>query len=841
VVGVNLVRLAQFNIKKHKAVAGTIIVLIFFCQLFLGVGIQNIASNIHLFEDKMAQMESVQNIYCVEGNRYTEEYKTILEEDDRVSKVVVQDSVFWWQNNIQMKNGVDFLCNSIFINETDENVLERIVLEKAEISTSMEHPIYLPLIFKDYYGFALEDEFRMTFHQQVYTFEVAGFYETTIFANANMGAIKFIVSNEDYEKLSNSYGETKLIGYNVPRLEDIQAVKSDFISQAKALSDGANSFQALLSIDYIFLTSVTTMFPVLLAYLLLLFAVIIIITIFIVIRHRITNSIEEQMKNIGTLEALGYTSKQITGIYVIEYSLLAVIGTVLGSVVSRLVLPLVNAFSSNMLGLRSEARPLFILDIIIIISIIMIVALVSFSKANKVKQYPPVIAFRKGINNHHFKKNYFALEKTRSNVHLRLAGKRFMGAIKQNIMIGICVTVATAAMMFSMLLYSSIGKNQTAVQQMSGFEMCDLQVSMTHAMSGEDLKEELLELPEVRKVNMTHDYLNISLSNLDILSVVYKDYGELETLNTYEGRMPIYDNEIAITGALAKQLGKEIGDSIEATYNGYSKKYLISGISQSMINNGQTLYFTEEGIKYIHPSYQSDMLDVYLTEGTDKKAFIKKLEKQYGQSLQTAREGEGLEGESELQAKAQEKIASLISLYGVDSIDYAIMIDGEIIKGSSKQFAIDLITDIEEHIGNNIGAYVEGINWGTKAIMIVSVIIIMIIIAMLIKNQLVQQRLDLGIYKGLGYTTKELMLQITLSLMPAIIIGVICGSLLAIWGSPTILSGAFRVVGVTHMIMTFNVQEIILLGLGTIGFSFIAAMLSAYRIKDISAYELLVE
>lgn len=52
--------------------------------------------------------------------------------------------------------------------------------------------------------------------------------------------------------------------------------------------------------------------------------------------------------------------------------------------------------------------------------------------------------------------------------------------------------------------------------------------------------------------------------------------------------------------------------------------------------------------------------------------------------------------EERIKARAQAKIASLMSSYGIDSMDYAIMVDGKIIKGSSKNFAISNITDMDD-------------------------------------------------------------------------------------------------------------------------------------------------
>lgn len=839
----NLLRLAQFNIRKYRAASVSLVILMTLCQLFLGLGIHNISQNNGLFERKAQEMKAIQNVYCIENNLYKEDYETLLKKDDRVSKVVVQDAILLWQNIIQLKSGENYTCNSIFLNPNQENVLEDVVLDE-NVSTAIEHPIYAPVIVKEYYGFNVGDALTMSYHQKSYTFEIAGFYETTIFANGNMGAIKYIISEEDYAQLYGTYGGIKILGYNVFDLADTPEVDSSFMEQAKNMASAEASFQTLLSIDYPTVSSIATLFPVLLAYLLLCFAIIIFVTIFITIRHGITSHIEQQMVNIGTLGALGYTSKQITKIYMLEYGILAVIGTVIGAIISHFLIPTVNHFSFMMIGLTTRSRFGLEIDILTIVGILAVVLLMSFTKARKVKKYPPIIAFRRGINNHHFKKNYFALDRVKYGVHFRLAGKRFIGAIKQNIIIAICIMAATATMLFSLVLYQCCGNDQSVLSKLVGFELSDLTVNITHSITAESLKEELLEWPEIRKVNLSHDFISVSLDNKDTLAVVYPDYSEVETIVAYEGRMPVYDNEVGITGVLADALNKKIGDIIELEYSGYHMKYLISAITQSMINNGQTLYFTEEGIRHINTGYESDLLNLYLTEGADKEKVITELKEKYGKSIDDVQYTKA-ESERDLQdnvkAKAEEKIASLMALYGVDSVDYAIMIDGEMIKGNSRMFAIEKITDMEEYVATNIGVYIQGINWGAKVMMLVSALIIMVILTMLIRADIMRQRLDLGVYKGLGYTTRELMLQISMSLMPTIAIGIILGSLLALWCSPFILGQAFSVIGGTHITVEMGMLTIILLDISILVFSFAIAMLSTYRIKEISVYELLTE
>lgn len=844
---VNSLRMARFNIRKHKSASISLAILICLCQLFASVAVHNLKDNSALFANKVKEMKAIENYSFIESGLYKNEYEDILKKDGRVKRVVTQDAILLWQNTIGLKDGKEYMCNSVFINGAEENHLENISLScdlSEEELALVEHPIYAPYVIKEYYGFNVGDDFNINYHQKDFTFTIVGFYETTILATGNMGAIKYIISPEDYDQFASQYGEYKILGYDAIDKRDCEAILGDFTKQARQMADTGKSFNITLGISYNMVSSVASMFLVLLAYLLLLFAVILVITIFVMIRHRISNNIEEQMTNIGAMEAIGYTSKQITWMYILEYSILAIVGGILGTIGGECLAPMLNHFGFMMLGLKSQDRIAFEIDGVMLVSVIALVSLISFSQARKVKKYPPVVAFRKGIGNHHFKHNYLALEQTKYLFQVRLAVKRALGSIKQNIIIAICVCVATFAMMFSVILYGCCGEKQNGIKKMTGFEMSDITIDITHSISGEKLKEELLKRPEVRKVNLTHTYINVALGDLDVLAMVYPDYKEVENINFYEGRMPIYDNEIGITGALAKNLGKEIGEYIELQYGDYCGTYLITGITQSMINNGTTLYFTEESVKMVNPSYQSNELGVYFNEGVDKKAFIASLKEEYGQSVEDMRkqsEDSSMSQEERIKAKSEAKIAALMSSYGIDSMDYAIMVDGKLIKGSSKNFGIYNITDMEEYVQTNIGAYIQGINWGCKMIIAVSAIVVIIIIVMLIKASITRQRMELGIYKSMGYTTVQLMLQIAMSIMPAVCVGTIIGISTALCVSASILSVAFSVIGITQMMIDVSVIQVVLLAMSIIGLSFVTTLVSSYKIKEISVYELLTE
>ncbi len=76
------------------------------------------------------------------------------------------------------------------------------------------------------------------------------------------------------------------------------------------------------------------------------FAAVIVIVCLSVIRFRISTSIEDDMLQIGSLKAIGYTSGQIIGSIVLQFSGIALLGSIAGIALSYLTTPsLSDAFA----------------------------------------------------------------------------------------------------------------------------------------------------------------------------------------------------------------------------------------------------------------------------------------------------------------------------------------------------------------------------------------------------------------------------------------------------------------------------------------------------------------
>ena len=117
--------------------------------------------------------------------------------------------------------------------------------------------------------------------------------------------------------------------------------------------------------------------------------------------------------------------------------------------------------------------------------------------------------------------------------------------------------------------------------------------------------------------------------------------------------------------------------------------------------------------------------------------------------------------------------------------------------------------------------------------MIVAAVVVVLMLSILMESTIRKQYRDLGIMKGLGYTSKELMLQMAFRIVPTTIVAVFFG---------LIMSGF--VMALTNQFLaeiSFSVIGVVIVVIARILFCFFCSYISAKKIKKISVYELMTE
>ena len=87
-----------------------------------------------------------------------------------------------------------------------------------------------------------------------------------------------------------------------------------------------------------------------------------------------------------------------------------------------------------------------------------------------------------------------------------------------------------------------------------------------------------------------------------------------------------------ITVGRSREEGIDIGDSIIIEGNGMEQKYIITGVTSSLMNNGMGLYLTSEGYARSQINDRPNVVSVYLADGVTEEQFKEQLNVRFGRN-----------------------------------------------------------------------------------------------------------------------------------------------------------------------------------------------------------------
>jgi len=546
------------------------------------------------------------------------------------------------------------------------------------------------------------------------------------------------------------------------------------------------------------------------------------------------------MHQIGVLKAAGYTSSQITMCYIAEYAFIALAASFFGTLFPIPVFGFVRQVFSTLTGFQwtfgINPAAAFVSVLFITICVLLMVRL----SCGKIKKMPPVEALRGGIAANSFRRNFFPLSRGIGNIHLRLGLKNMFAYFKLYAMIGVIMAGISVTVTIIFVMFYNFVVDQSTLLKMIGIETGDISLTVTPHTDADAFAIELEKMPEVRKTSMM-DVQYLVVNGYDVsYGIMSNDYEQMENLRAHDGRLPKYDNELAIPKRFANMLGKGIGDSVMVKAKGVSQEYIITGHYSSGINGGQVAAITLAGYQRLDPNARRNNINIYFNDGVNYDAFSEKLKSMYGM-LNVYRQEENSEYAA-AKARAEEKISTYLEKYAIDSVEYAISYNGRIIiSGSSSAYQIQSIVDQRESFKASMSNSSASISAIMQLISLVSLVILSLILSMTVRSIVAKRRHELGILKSSGFTTKQLARQLAVSFMPVAGTAVIAGCIIGAISASPILGVMLAATGLYNASFAVSPIAVTVIGALALLVTYTVANISAKRIKHVSVYELLSE
>lgn len=775
-----ILTLLKANIRHKKGSFVSIIILMLIVSMSF-TAVFSIKDNCINGINSAQKSVNVSDLTLLMNNQFlTDELLDSVEEHSSVKDVKVKEAVLTFGTEYdKSKDNNPWLLEKY--SEEYRLLNEKLTGYEEKVPELKKGEIYITQGISAKFGCSIGDSIKINTVGGEEYFTVKGYVVEPLWGSMNMGIKEVFISDEDFLRLQQDaldISSTQQADFRVVSIYKADESVSDpqFKRQLNEDTGVVNYCFFCLTKEQSF--SYTNLMPDMILSSLLIFVFFLVGIVLIVMAHSITTSIEMEYKTLGVLKAQGFSEGKIRVILGAQYLVAEIIGAVLSTVVA---LPMIKFFGNifqPILAVICENNVSWSVSILFVAGMLVVSAIFIYFVTRKAGKVSPMKAISGGNDDIYFGSRFNA-PISKKALSSSLAFRQFTSNKKRYIGTIIIVTL----LMFFMITMSVLG---VSVDSKSAMESMGMRITEVGIMAEKGLTDETVKdiekiIESKTEIDRRYFYENYQLliNGAEYSCNVYKNP---EFILMEEGRAPRYENEIAVTDFLAKELDLKIGDKITISRQNYEYEYLVTGIN---------VFANELGLNFSMPLENAKKL------GIEDTLF-------YGFNLAD-------------ETKCKELAKEINEKYG------------------------DVLTATGYEADPNLELYSSTVNAMTAVIYVISVVFSLVVVMMFCKKAFLQERRDIGIYKSLGFTSGKLRLQFAVRFLIVSVIGSVFGSILSVLFTEKILTIVFKVVGISSFNSEFTPMSFVIPVVIIATSFFVFAYLASRKIKNVEIKELVIE
>lgn len=814
------------NLRKNKGAYIGIVVLMCIVSIAFGI-VYNVRTNsMKRLEKKMETCGYGDYWSCVDSDEMlavkgtsVDEIVAKLEASEAVSKVTcvktftrdyVKVGEFETYNTTHILDYSDEQMH-FEMRDGDHRLVNNAKLSKGEVC--------VPITYQSMYNIKIGD--RITFNLDAdteYHLTVKYFFEEPMMGGSVIGIKTLLVSPETVEIFDQAYEDAmarKDGELYINRAWSLNVFKADSHMNNLEFEKAINAAASLSSYAWISLTRSQTVGYTMLTMNLFsavagIFIVILLLAAFMVMGHSIVSSIEQDYVNIGIYKALGMTTTKIRMSLVCCYSLVAIVGLIIGLPVS---LPLVNVVNNIMLattGMVVKPRISIIASLIMMMLVVLCILFFVSVKSRKIGRITPVEALNEGVKSVHFS----SLLQTKISarfLNLSLAYRQFTSNIKAYVSI---VLVTAMLTVFLVLMNNVFAWTYDDLSLSKVFSDVNWDAYIVFDEEEEENIDQIIRQYTDYDIFSSH-YEYLLLDDVNVQCNIISDPSKLS--NVLEGRLCEYDNEIMITPYISKEFDLEIGDEVPVTVAANTKKMLVTGIYNTPYDLGRAFVMTTDAYQSFYPDdYYEKRDDMF---GESEKTYARKYI-QYEDS-----------------AKGEEVYDALNKIYQFESLDNSKDVASEDLGIAG--FSQNNESNLDDNASmKSIAIAIRGL---TLLVYVLGALFVSITIGLVANRMMTGEKKDFGIYKAIGISSGKLRNQMGLRFMLIGFVSAVIGAGLGMLVMQPVLGTAFYQFGIANFKASLHTSDLVIPIVFMTIVSFVFSYISSRKIKKVEPRILISE
>lgn len=446
--------LIRSNLKKSGKTSLAFFLLLMATMLLSYTGSQMTEGFRRLYQEKATETNSADFAAVLPRGfceKYGEEIEGFRKADEEIIDMEMADAVLLRSVDIQAGIGEPVNGSWMFRNADRQGYLSSLkIVERLE--QVPENGIYVPYVCKTFFGFEIGDVLNISSGEWQDSYIIAGFTEDVLFGSRSN--IAFDLPKEAFLSLREKAGtDCDAVVVMMKTDGDVSGLVNRFSEFVAGKSDG-EIFYNTSDIEYAEASRSNNLS----IYVAVINAASVmgIAACFMVIAFHMRNTLDKDLKELGTLKAVGYRGGHIVLSYALQFLFLGLLGGMAGVGISQCIMPMVIksiatdigfVWNAVFLGFEAGKNLMVILLATVAVTVFLSKGIFRLRPVEAIQEREKVVPGRK---------SRMDIEKTPFPVNLSVIIKMISFERARSILTGIVVSVLMCVAGFAVILYARL-------------------------------------------------------------------------------------------------------------------------------------------------------------------------------------------------------------------------------------------------------------------------------------------------------------------------------------------------------------------------------------------------
>jgi len=613
------------------------------------------------------------------------------------------------------------------------------------------------------------------------SFTIKGFYEDPFMGSSMIGMKGFLICPEDHDALVEIIRTSGIDA--LARDGAMLHIFSDSTMTTSALNQTINERTSLPAYtEFVHTSQAIRGFMLILqnafSGLLVALVVVLLAAVLVVLSHSIGSTIEADYRNMGILKTVGFTSGALRRLQLAQYGAAILLGMLAGLILTLPASRFVSSVTLTTTGIRIPSRLPVLGCVAMFVLLLMVLGLFILGKTNRIGRISPMQAIRGETE--------IAISNAKK---LPTIGGTFLGlqiAVRQLLSEKRRYLSAFSVAVLLVFFASMVGRMDAWLGpdgkgMMDAFNPADHDLGVQTFGTLDEAEAEALVLSYT---DIVDSYLlampSVAVNGVDYTANVID---QPERFHILSGRTCTADNEIVVTEFIAAHFGLELGSNVTISGALGSREYVVTGIYSCANDMGDNIGMTAAGYLLIGRDDPQIWCHHYFLADPQQKSIISEaLEDAYGGDVHVHEN-------------------TWPGLFGIIAAMQALLV-----------FMYGMVT-----------------------------VFILIVTVMTGSRILAAEQRNIGIYKAIGFTDRQLRLSFALRFCMTAALGGFVGIIFAAFCTDPLVSAAMKLAGISNFVSGTTPGSIVLPVSVVVGLFTIFAYLAAGKIKKTDLTVLIAE